>query len=289
MLELIRPLQSLLQVRVHRFATLYRITRKDGVVFRFTNHDATINYATHDYVPAGGPSASARQKVDGLKDRNFEAMGMLTSSKITFDDLRAGRYREAKVEIMTIDWMHPWADPYEICTYWITNVQFTGEIWTAQLEGLTHKLKQEVGGIVGRMCRVHRFGDMQCGVAGGEAAFTTSGLAVTSVIRARREFTCTSLNSQADGYYQNGYVRFTTGGNDNLSMDVNAFFQSGGRVVFWMDMPYDIQVGDTFNIVAGCDRLMSTCRDKFDNILNFRGYPTVPGTDAMITTPDSKL
>jgi uncharacterized phage protein (TIGR02218 family) len=44
-------------------------------------------------------------------------------------------------------------------------------------------------------------------------------------------------------------------------------------------------VGDIFTIIAGCDKTLAICRDKFDNIINFRGDPFVPGTDALLDYP----
>ena len=38
--------------------------------------------------------------------------------------------------------------------------------------------------------------------------------------------------------------------------------------------------GTGFAIVAGCDKRFSTCKAKFSNPLNFRGFPHLPGNDA---------
>jgi hypothetical protein len=46
--------------------------------------------------------------------------------------------------------------------------------------------------------------------------------------------------------------------------------------------PFDVQVGDTALVEAGCDRLIGTCKTKFDNVINFRGEPYVPGMDQII-------
>ena len=37
--------------------------------------------------------------------------------------------------------------------------------------------------------------------------------------------------------------------------------------------------GDAFSVTAGCDKSFSTCRTKFANHLNFRGFPHLPGAD----------
>jgi uncharacterized phage protein (TIGR02218 family) len=284
-IQLPSHLDGLLNDRVHRFATLWRLTRKDGNVLRFTNHDAGITYASQFYTPMGAISSTAKQKIEGLRDRNLDFNGALTSDAITYNDLIAGKYRQAKIEEYLVDWRYPWADPFASYVYFIVNTTFTGEIWQAQVEGLTHRLKQQVGRVYGRTCDVHAFGDSRCNVAGGEAAYTSSG-SVTGVNVSRRDFNTTV--SQPTNYFKYGYVKWTSGLNTGLTMEVNKSYGTAGRLTLWLPMPYDVAVGDTFNVVAGCDRLIGTCFEKFDNVANFRGFPTIPGTDAMLKTPNSK-
>jgi uncharacterized phage protein (TIGR02218 family) len=50
-------------------------------------------------------------------------------------------------------------------------------------------------------------------------------------------------------------------------------------------MAEPIAVGDAFEITAGCDKRFSTCRDRFGNSLNFRGFPQIPGNDFVVSYP----
>jgi uncharacterized phage protein (TIGR02218 family) len=43
-----------------------------------------------------------------------------------------------------------------------------------------------------------------------------------------------------------------------------------------------ITPGDAFTIRAGCDKRLATCAAKFGNVANFRGFPHIPGADAVI-------
>jgi len=54
------------------------------------------------------------------------------------------------------------------------------------------------------------------------------------------------------------------------------------RLVLHEPFPFPVQVGDTFTVVTGCDRLISTCSAKFNNVVNFRGEPNVPGIDKLM-------
>ena len=53
----------------------------------------------------------------------------------------------------------------------------------------------------------------------------------------------------------------------------------------WQRAPQPIIVGDTFRVTAGCDKTHGTCRKKFENALNFRGFPHMPGNDFIIRMP----
>ncbi|NIY96794.1 hypothetical protein HC022_11245 [Salipiger sp. HF18] len=44
----------------------------------------------------------------------------------------------------------------------------------------------------------------------------------------------------------------------------------------------EISEGDAFTIRAGCDKRMKTCGAKFANTANFRGFPHIPGQDAVL-------
>jgi len=65
-------------------------------------------------------------------------------------------------------------------------------------------------------------------------------------------------------------------------MEVKEFAET--TVGLSLPMGKSIQVGDTFDIIAGCDKTRETCHSKFNNIINFRGEPDVPGTDKLLTT-----
>jgi uncharacterized phage protein (TIGR02218 family) len=53
----------------------------------------------------------------------------------------------------------------------------------------------------------------------------------------------------------------------------------------WQAMAEPIAVGDSFAITAGCDKSFATCRDRFANIVNFRGFPQIPGNDFIVSYP----
>lgn len=84
----------------------------------------------------------------------------------------------------------------------------------------------------------------------------------------------------AQGYFTYGLVTWLTGANAGYRMDVRQF--SPGVVTLALPMTYPIAVGDTYSIVAGCDKTAATCKARYANLVNFRGEPFIPGTDAVL-------
>lgn len=83
-------------------------------------------------------------------------------------------------------------------------------------------------------------------------------------------------------------VTWTAGLNAGAVMEVKSHANSGAAVSFelWETMPFDVQAGDTFTVTAGCDKTLGMCRDRFGNLPNFRGFPFIPGNDAMTAYPN---
>ena len=120
-------------------------------------------------------------------------------------------------------------------------------------------------------------GDNRCKVA--LSGFTIA--ATVDEVTNNQTFKASAL-SQAAGWFTGGEVIWTSGGNAGRRMEVKEF--AGAQVVLALPMGKSIQVGDSFNIIAGCDKTRETCQSKFSNIINFRGEPDVPGTDKLLTT-----
>jgi uncharacterized phage protein (TIGR02218 family) len=79
------------------------------------------------------------------------------------------------------------------------------------------------------------------------------------------------------GYFDGGVMTFTSGANDGLSMEIKAYVP--GQFTLQLPMPYPVAVSDTYSASPGCDKSLATCRDRYDNVVHFRGFPYIPGID----------
>jgi hypothetical protein len=93
---------------------------------------------------------------------------------------------------------------------------------------------------------------------------------------------------QTDLYYKGGVLTWNTGANQRSAMEVKDLSTSTQEITLFLPMPFDITEHDQFYLLPGCDKVYTTCINKFNNINNFRGEPFVPGQDFLQTWPDAR-
>ncbi len=112
------------------------------------------------------------------------------------------------------------------------------------------------------------------------------GSGAVVALTATSAFTASGLGAFADGWFSRGRLTFTGGANAGLSVEVKQHTSdSGVTLALWQAMPQPIAPGDTFTVTAGCDKRFATCRDRFANAVNFRGFPHIPGNDFVLSYP----
>ena len=134
--------------RAQTLCTLFRVTRTDGYILRFTDHDRIVTLDGYKFYPAALSSISAERRESDLRSSNQEASGIVDGSTILIPDLLGNKYRGAKVEQFLVDWRRPWVWHYK-ATKRIRMMSYDGSGWVATLEGLTAQLQQPVGGRFG--------------------------------------------------------------------------------------------------------------------------------------------
>lgn len=304
MIPLTATLKDPMNSSVHELARCWTIERTDGLVLRFTDHNAPLVLADgNTYSPAGGFSASAQQRLAGLQDRNQEMRGVV-SDKITEQDLRAGRYRGAKVTEQVVNWRYPFKGAVRLSVFWISETTRTAEQWTAQLDGLAGRLRHRVGRVYSRTTCWKRLGSPECGVVLSE--YTVTG-AVSSVTTARLVFLSGSLTGTppgpvaiGDGYFDRGELTFTSGANAGIKIEVKTYTHGTKRFELQLPTPLNIAPGDTFSVSRGCDKSIGTCSTfvvddlpvaapvpNQPNTPRYGGYPTMVGDDKAMQTPDA--
>ena len=255
----------------------WRVTRRDGVVLGFTDHDHDLTFDNTDFLAASGLAATDWESAAGLSAPSGEVAGALSSDAISETDVAAGKYDGAKVELFVVNWANP-GQRMRLKILEIGEVTHAEGFFKAEMRSLAHRLDESRGRIYSRRCDA-TFGDARCGKNAGSGDFRATGTvgAVASVTR----ISANGIGGFPPGFFRYGVIRFTSGANAGISADIDSHQDAGGAaiLVFWLPLAVAPEPGDRFDITAGCDKTFSTCKRKFNNHRNFRGFPHMPGAD----------
>jgi uncharacterized phage protein (TIGR02218 family) len=275
-------LQAKLDSGVTTLCRCWVLTRNDGAVQGFTDHDEDVVLGDVTCRAGTGLSASETTQKLGLAVDGSEFSGALAADTLNEDDLAAGLYDAADVALWLVDWSAPNLRVL-LAKGALGEIKREGLAFTAEVRGLSQRLSEESGRLYTAMCTAD-LGDARCKVDLDNPAYrgngTVAGLSATS------SFTASGLDAFADGWFTAGKLTFTSGANADLSVEVKAHVNDGAvSLTLWQQMPQPISVGDTFTVTAGCDKRFTTCHDRFNNVVNFRGFPHIPGNDFVIRYP----
>jgi uncharacterized phage protein (TIGR02218 family) len=262
--------------QVTTLCLIWTVTRRDGQVYRFTDADRDLVFNGATYLSTAGYSAASVRASGDFAVDSTEAQTMESASGLTAASVEAGLWDGATVRLARINYAAP-ADGEEVLRVGtIGEMRLERGQISVEIRGLLQALQATTGRVILPLCDA-KLGDARCGV--NLAALTVAGT-VTSVV-SRVRFVASGLAQAAD-YFSKGEVVFTSGANAGARMEVN-LHQAGGDITLALPMPADILVGDAFTVSPGCrKRLDPDCKTKFNNVVNFRGFPHIPGLDEML-------
>lgn len=354
-------MQTHLNSEVTSLATCWELTRQDGVTMYFTDHDRDIVFGGNTYLAATGFTRSALEETSDLAVDNMELMGILDSSNIKEEDIRAGLYDYAAVSSFLVNHEDP--DTFssiKLRTGFVGEATATKDAQTfvADFRGLLQNFSQNIGEVYQEECRAD-LGDSRCKVnlepteiarnaayvvgdlvsvltdtvtypsdnrayegrryrctvagttAGSQPVYDTTvgnstvdGTATficewsftqyveVDVVTSNRVFTVTAPFNDTiavDDWFKYGGLQFIDGDNSFKSFEVKGYTQSTKSVELFLAPNYTVVNGQLLKMYAGCSKNIETaCRDKFDNVVNFRGEPFIPGADQILTVPTFK-
>lgn len=261
----------------------WKLETVSGEVFGFTDHDRELVFDSTSFEPDSGFTASAMQESLGFGINNQEVSGALRSDRLDEQRIAAGDFDGASVETWWVNWQ-------DVTQRMLVRKGTIGEITrgglglTAEIRGLTAAFDQPRGRVFQYPCDAV-LGDVRCGVNLDDVAYVGPG-AVTDAGDGR-QLRVSGVDGFNSGWFTRGTLTWSSGANMGRVVEVKSHTKASGIVtlVLWQPMPLAIAVGDTFLVRAGCDKQFGTCRNKFANHLNFRGFPHIPGDDFVLSYP----
>jgi uncharacterized phage protein (TIGR02218 family) len=258
----------------------WRISRVDGLALGFTDHDRALSFDGTEFEPESGFAASEIRSGSDLAVDAQDASGVLTSDRITETDILDGRWDNAAVEL----WRVNWADPSQrvlLRRGAVGQIRRGRMAFVAEVRSLAHVLGQTVGRTFQAGCDA-ALGDTRCRIDLDTDVYKGAGV-ITDLLR-DRAFMASGLSVFEVGWFTSGTLTWTSGANAGRITEVLAHALADAiATLTLLEAPVrTIMEGDSFIARAGCDKRMVTCSAKFGNIANFRGFPNIPGQDAVL-------
>ena len=261
----------------------WAVERADGLFLGFTDHDMILTFDGKSFDPDAGMSASSLEQTTGLSVDNTEALGILSSSAVSEEDIRAGRFDSA----MVTAWLVNWRDVSQRQVLFrgtIGEITRSGAAYKAELRGLSEALNQTQGLVFQKPCGAV-LGDARCGFDLDQNGYFA--VVPVETVTGSKFFDLSCLSGFADRWFEKGKMTVQTGAAAGLvGLIKNDRLNGSDRIVeIWEALPAVVATGDMIRIDAGCDRRHTTCRLKFSNLVNFRGFPAIPGEDWLMSVP----
>lgn len=269
-------------------ARAWALTRTDGVTLGFTDHDRDLAFDAVVFRAGSGLSAQALVQALGLSADNTGAVGALCDAGLTEADILAGRYDGAEVVVWDLDW-NATTDRRILFRGTLGTIARAGGAFRAELRGLSAPLAEGRGRVFGAVCPAV-LGDAACRANLDLPEFRAQ-VTVLSVLEGGAVLHLPLLSDYTEGWFADGRARFETGLAAGLPLlvrrDLVQDTTSGPRRVLtlWTAPGVTPAAGDLLALEAGCDKRFQTCRFKFANAVNFRGFPHIPPEDWLIAPP----
>lgn len=257
-------------------AVLVKITRSDDTIYGYTDHDMPLTVDGQAYVPSPGIKRTSLTTTtdDRVSNQEFGSAWVDAPE----EDLLAGLFDNAAVETMICSWEHPEYGTYTMDKGNLGVIQWTADGFRGDVQSHMRQLTRNISFTYTANCRHKLFSQFASDTIGActlnQSSYTFPGS--VSVISTNRLIFEVSGISQADGFCSSGTLTWSSGLNAGVKSPVKKHTAGGTvSIELLLPTPYAITVGDNFDLTAGCDKTTGTCKSKFNNIINFGGFPHI--------------
>lgn len=268
--------------QITTFCQAWVIVKTNNETLGFTDHDRPLSFDGITFKPQAGGQTVALQQSSGLSIDNTEALGVLSDNDISESDIKFGLYDGAEVQTWRVNWRDV-SERYLEFRGTISEITQKDAAFHAELQGLAAALNRPIGRVYQKPCSAV-LGEQTCGVNLHTAKFAT--LVTPLAASTASCFLFAELQDFSLGWFANGALEVT------YEQGVTKFYPikndtgqlSERKIDLWYPVLKPTQAVK-FKIFAGCDKRFDTCKTKFQNAVNFQGFPDIPSQDWILVHP----
>lgn len=266
-----------LATRSHTRCTMLRLDLRDGTSVGITDHNRDLAFDLGDgsitYQARTGIFASDVSLTASLDADNYEITGPIGET-VTLEAILGGRFNRARARLFQVNHRNLSSGAIKLLIGSVSEVRPQGGKFVLEIRSDVDRFNQTVGRTIANNCDADH-GDARCGRTPESVVGTVT--AVTDAMR----FTVSFSGSYANGYYDEGTVNFLTGDLAGTSPVEIFSWTAAGAINLFVPLAEAPAIGDTMTIKRGCGKARTDCMAR-SNILNFRGFPEVPGSDQVL-------
>ncbi|MCT4654833.1 MAG: DUF2163 domain-containing protein [Cohaesibacter sp.] len=262
------------------------LERSDGVSLGFTDHDKALMLDGIKCEPASGFTASQSRESADFSVSDQEISGILSSHWLKEQDLASGLFDGARIQTWRVNWQNT-QEKHLLRSGYLGEIKRSDKGFSAEIRSATAQMDREKGRVYQTSCDA-LLGDDRCKLdltdkrwfrlIEIEDAPTETGL----------HFTLKDGEAEVESsFFTLGKGEVLSGAAAQQSFDILNHQQNGasGDLESWIPLPLGLAVGDQVKLFAGCDKRFERCKSRFDNVLNFQGFPHMPGNDFLLGYP----
>jgi uncharacterized phage protein (TIGR02218 family) len=281
-------------------ATCVKVTRRDGLVLGYTTHDQPLTFDCDGlgmvtYNAEGGYKRSAIESQLGLAADNLELEGVLDDDAITDEDLLKGLYDNAELKFMQVNWQDLSQGVLKLRRGYVGQITVHRDSYVAEIRGLMDAYSTVIGELYTPDCRAD-LGDSRCQVNLDTPEFTVActvsavtapapGEGGTYIFQVAEDLSHLVPEPGGLPWFAMGKASWLTGANSGTAGEVKDWDATTSTATLFLATPYQIAVGDMLTLTVGCDKRRQTCVARFQNVVNMRGEPYLPGLDKALQFP----
>ena len=266
-------------------ALCLRIVCGNGTAIRVTRYPKDLTMSNGQvYLTGSGFDFTGYESTASLSPSAIDLEGILGFAGVTREAVASGVFDGARAYLFACDYLNPVEDHEPIVASFLGKATLTDSGYTFEEMALIDALNQSVGRTYMAQCP-KTFGGQEyagCKIALGPLTVSGTLTAVTS----SAQFADSSRSEAAD-YFSLGTVQFTSGANAGLKPLEIKSFSAGGGIVTFEPFYFPPAIGDAYVMTPGCRKRLEDCRDKWNNVVNFGGFPNMP-TSSIYTQRGSK-
>ncbi len=270
-------LKSIVNNNTTNLVKCWKLILKNNKILAFSNASQDFIYEEITYNHISSDDIKNIKNNLDVENDSFQISNLISSDLINADDVLSGKYDSAKVEIFIVDLLNLNKGKVCLLNGVISDIQFKNDVFIANVKGLKNEINKTIGEVYSPLCR-SCFCDGKCKL--NKSNFTFTGI-VSKVVDNISFYTNDNIIlSKENRYFENGVIEFISGKNIGQKTEIKQF--SNGFFILSTELPYQIELNDYFLVVAGCDKKFNTCCSRFNNAINFRGEPHLPGIDLLL-------